>query len=100
MSAWIDGKWTAETSRCPICRHDEWILGDYVVTPPRFGGGRVQVSGALAPVVMLVCGNCAHTLFFNAAMIGVVAATGAEDENGVGGEGHRPSPVADDRQSP
>jgi predicted nucleic-acid-binding Zn-ribbon protein len=68
---WLNKRWVGSKS-CGICGHNRWTLGDHLVAPvtsPR-GGGMV-IGGVTYPQVMVICNNCGHTHFFNAALIGL-----------------------------
>ncbi len=66
---WIKNNW--HMGNCPVCKKQNWVLADHVVTPMLYTGvGLTQ--GAGYPQVMVICGVCGYTLYFNAATIGIV----------------------------
>jgi Zn ribbon nucleic-acid-binding protein len=61
---------------CPVCQTTEWRVLDYALVLNRYGE-YADVSGTPSyPVVAVGCVTCAHTMLFNAVMIGI---TGAYD---------------------
>ena len=58
---------------CPVCGQTNFQLQTTLGIVPLFGGG-ATVLGSGYPVVVMVCGNCAHMLFFNAIIAGLVPA--------------------------
>ena len=69
-------KWVLERSpklKCPCCGKSNFTVGEHLVSPPTVGRDGVQLGGVAYPNAMLICTNCAHTLFFNAVVIGLDA---------------------------
>lgn len=63
---------------CPICRMDEWEVGDHLVQPLAVGFyNRVLLEGVAYPQVMLISKPCGYTMFINAVMAGIVRPDGA-----------------------
>jgi len=65
------------THACPACALPELSLSDEIFSVPVHEGdpefsGPVLTDGARMPLVQVICGNCAHTMFFAAGMIGMV----------------------------
>ncbi len=64
--------------KCPICRSDEWTVGDHLVQPLAVGCyNQVLFKGAAYPQVMLISKQCGYTMFINAVMAGIVRPDGA-----------------------
>jgi hypothetical protein len=62
---------------CPVCKHREWGINDYLFEVRDFLGGGLTVDRAtVIPLVVLTCRTCSNTLFFNAVQLGVVASAG------------------------
>lgn len=57
---------------CPMCGKRNWGIGDHLVASVPYAGGALDMEGTLYPQAMLVCGNCAHTAYFNAVVVGLV----------------------------
>lgn len=57
---------------CPMCGKRNWAIGDHLVASVPYAGGELVMAGTLYPQAMLVCGNCGHTAYFNAVVIGLV----------------------------
>lgn len=73
ITEWLDGNANGPQP-CPVCGSQNWIIADDLVTPARISlEGAMQIGGTMYPQVMVVCGQCAYTRFFNAALMGVVA---------------------------
>ena len=56
---------------CAICHHNDWQLGGLVEMRP-YEGGTLVVGGAVYPLLQITCGNCAHTVLFNAVVAGLL----------------------------
>lgn len=57
---------------CPMCKSSKWGIADHLVAPPPFAGPGEVPADMAYPMAMLVCGNCAYTAFFNAAVVGLL----------------------------
>ena len=71
-AAWLETKWP-KPRICPICQTQKWTVG-YTASisewlPRDETEATVEVAYPLFPVV---CGNCGYTVFFNAALAGIV----------------------------
>lgn len=80
ITDWLNERWLG-LKQCPICRKNTWTIVDDLVSPNISRDGGLVIGGTSYPQVMVICGNCAHTLYFNAVMIGVV---GGADEKASG----------------
>lgn len=59
-------------SNCSVCGENDWLLGEL---------SEIVVQGlrrSIYPVLPIFCGNCAHTVFFNALMMGLVGGIGEQ----------------------
>jgi hypothetical protein len=56
---------------CPICAVNKWGIADHLVAPPPYAADGQPTGDVSYPQAMLVCGNCAYTAYFNAAVIGL-----------------------------
>ena len=72
VSDWLNPRWL--TKKCPVCSHNNWVIADHLVHGLTYSGGGVTIGGPLYPLVLLICQNCAHTLVFNAVVMGLVPA--------------------------
>jgi len=70
VQKWLKEKWKA-SSNCPISGDNNWIIGDYTVTPMNYGARQAMIGGQIAPQVMLICSSCGYTLYFNAMLMGL-----------------------------
>lgn len=71
LIAWVDSKWLGEKD-CPICARNQWTVPEELVELRPYHGGNLVVGGGVYPAAQLVCGNCGHTLFFNALVAGLI----------------------------
>lgn len=55
---------------CPVCRTDNWTVGDHVVQSARWAQN--MFAPPAYPFVMVACNSCHHTLLFNAVPMGIV----------------------------
>jgi hypothetical protein len=62
LAAWLDERW-AGPKACPVCRQNDWQIGDSLLELKRYG---TSTSEPVIPLVSLTCNHCAHTLLFNA----------------------------------
>jgi ribosomal protein S27AE len=56
---------------CPMCGVSKWGIADHLVAAPPYTGNGIAPDISY-PQAMLVCGNCAYTAFFNAAIVGLL----------------------------
>lgn len=80
---WFQQHWAGNTN-CTSCDRNQWIIGEHIVAPPLFAKG-VILGGTAYPQIMVVCGYCAHTVYYNAIIMGVMDSD-AEDGNENGGD--------------
>ena len=80
IADWLDEKWT-QPSKCSVCGHSDWTLGEHLVNLQIYYGGGLRIGGPTYPYVMVICKNCAQTLFFNAVMLGLIP-SGKEKDGG------------------
>jgi hypothetical protein len=72
-------EWIAAHSKlthlmCSVCATNGWTIAEHLVQPLTLGEGQsVQIGGLGYPQAMMTCNNCAHTVLFNAVLMGVVA---------------------------
>lgn len=63
---WIRKNWTKPTE-CPICGSDDWGISDQIIEMRSF-----SLSHPVYPLFFVYCKKCAHTIFFNAVIAGLV----------------------------
>ncbi len=68
LQKWLNAK--AAGLGCGMCAANDWAPGDIIVPTIRTGG--VTLGGPSIPVVMLICGNCAHIELFAAEEVGLL----------------------------
>ena len=63
-----------EPRNCTICRENDWIIVDKIYEIREFYGGSFVIggTGAILPIVAVICKICGHTIFFNAISLGLV----------------------------
>ena len=72
---------------CAVCqKNDSWGIGDYET---RLQAADSLLGGTGYPLVVFMCHNCAHTVLFNAIIMGVAESKGKDD-----GDGLIPCPMA------
>ena len=74
---WIEDKW--KHKECEVCKHNNWIIQDFLSVPPRFEGS-ISIGGNISPNVTLICKNCGNTKFFNAGIIGLLDSKKGEED--------------------
>ena len=90
---WLSEKVDPETGLvCSICNTREWTVADDLVIPPVYRGGGFVIGGVGYPQAMLICKNCAHTIYVNAVRIGLW-----EDEKGESDSPEDPIPQAEEK---
>ena len=75
---WLYSKWSRGAGRCPIDGKTNWVIGDYLVAPnyaTNLSG--VNLGSAPFPQVVVICGDCGHTLYFNAVVMGLIPSAGS-----------------------
>lgn len=71
------------SGQCIRCRTGTVTIAPDPVTPMVFErAGGITIGGRSYPQIMVVCGNCGHTSYFNLIALGAV--TGQSDEGGHG----------------
>ncbi|MEI7822179.1 MAG: hypothetical protein WCK55_14795 [Verrucomicrobiota bacterium] len=68
---WLDSK-TSKNLTCPVCHEKKFTIEENLVEIKPFHGGNIIAGGTIYPHIMVVCKNCAHSLFFNALLTGAV----------------------------
>jgi hypothetical protein len=68
---WLEEKTAGRQLRCPLCRESSWSLGRDIVAMPVVQDGGVQPS-RIAPMLLVVCTTCGHSLLFSAYYLGLV----------------------------
>lgn len=66
---------------CPMCTKRNWSVGDHLVAPVSYADGAPATGITTYPQVMLVCGNCAYTAFYNAVVVGLIRPEGGKSDN-------------------
>ena len=90
---WLSEKMDQTTGLvCSICNTRQWTVADDLVIPPIYRAGGVSIGGAGYPQAMLICNNCAHTVYVNAVRIGLW-----EDEKGESDTPEDPTPQAEEK---
>jgi hypothetical protein len=63
---------TVATVNCTWCGENQWGVEPNIVQLTQyFGPGVIGSGGPVYPLIMLVCGNCGHTMLFNALVMGI-----------------------------
>lgn len=70
VTAWLGEKFKPALL-CPVCRQNQWILGEYLTILPTAPKAQAILGGPSYPHIVLTCGNCANTLLLSAVKIGV-----------------------------
>lgn len=68
VADWVNEHWKDEKT-CTICKGTDWTIGPDIV----FVKSPTLES---YPLVLLVCNQCGHTIFFNALIMGLVESDG------------------------
>lgn len=72
---WLEGKWPRPRT-CPVCRQNpSWSI--YGPVSSLAVGQQISVD-TYAPLMLVTCSNCAHTLMFNAVQMGIM---GRDDDD-------------------
>ena len=63
--------------KCPVCGNTHWLINDTIFQCTEFTGATMAIGGgiSLVPLVMITCGQCQHTLQFNAMKLGLLSDT-------------------------
>lgn len=71
----ITNKAPGKSIVCPICGHNQWSVNNVVTEMREFQNGDLIVGGesSIMPFVSITCNHCAHTLFINALLAGIVS---------------------------
>jgi hypothetical protein len=72
IQKWWTERWKAPVF-CPVCKTTEWSIAPHVVSIPRHAVDAAMANTQSYPHIVVTCRNCAHSMFFNAAQMGVVA---------------------------
>lgn len=72
IEEWLAEKWKQDVV-CPVSKHNNWIVGDYLVRPLTETANGTKIGGPGFPFAVLICGGCGYTLFFNAVVMGLRA---------------------------
>jgi len=78
VEAYLRDNWN-QSPHCPISGHRNWIIGDHIVAPPIHSGAGLLLGGPAYPQVMVICGGCGYTMYFNAVKVGIVSASGEQE---------------------
>jgi ribosomal protein S27E len=68
--AWFAKHWQGAVS-CPICKSTAWTTASHVVQMPRLAMDAFTPATTTYPYLPVACNTCAHTIFFNAARMGI-----------------------------
>jgi hypothetical protein len=73
--AWLSAHWA--NRNCPIHGATTWNVDKWLGEVRTFGGGSLFVGKGqvIFPLLVVTCGICGYTIFFNAIMAGVVQAS-------------------------
>lgn len=66
---WLEKYWTGSARNCPICGSPRWEVGRFLAHIP---AGPGILSPQTYPLVSVASNPCGYTLFFNAAIVGIV----------------------------
>ena len=69
IQRWWDQHWK-EPVICPVCKTTDWSLSSHLV---RSATGANLSDTPTYPHIIISCKFCAHSIFFNAVQIGIVA---------------------------
>ena len=69
---WFRTHWT-QNYPCPVSGDNKWAIAEHLIMPiTSAGAGGLLLGGVGYPQIMIICGGCGFTLYFNAVMIGIV----------------------------
>lgn len=68
---WLEAR-ASSGLRCFVCGNQNWTIGDVAAMTSSIDvdSGRIHYMRGF-PLIALICGSCAHTVWFNANMIGI-----------------------------
>jgi hypothetical protein len=69
---WLESHWQVAKRPCSVCGQEQWGIGPNLAQIPTSALGPHNTPRT-SPCVLLVCGNCGNTLFFNAIVMGLLA---------------------------
>lgn len=69
---WLEEKWLKTHRKCEVCGHDQWALGDDLITPLAFSPNSIDIGNKNYPNVLLMCNNCGNSKFFNAVIMKIL----------------------------
>ncbi len=67
---WFKSKWT-KNQKCTICGSHDWIIEETFVTSIVVEGKNIKPNGNIYPQIMVICGNCGNSNYFNALIMGL-----------------------------
>jgi hypothetical protein len=70
IQRWWTQHWKAPVT-CPVCKTSEWTIAPHVVNIQRYALDTGAQGTVTYPHIVVTCKSCAHSMFFNAAQIGV-----------------------------
>jgi hypothetical protein len=76
----LEKKWPKEKQICEVCGGGNWSIQEHSVTPIILKNGGFQLGGNAYPQVMVVCGNCSNTKYFNTVIMDAIE----KEQNGGG----------------
>ena len=87
IKRWMGEKW--KDAKCSICKVNSWHIGAHMVAAPISpkSGGMI-IGEDVYPQIMMICTNCAHTVYFNAVILGVAEGGKEEDKDKLIGGGN------------
>ena len=62
---------TVKTVACSWCGQNKWGVEPTLVELRTFDPAAFVVGGPVYPLVTIICGNCGHTMLFNALKMGL-----------------------------
>ena len=78
IAAWLKARGVPRP--CSMCGANSWTLANHLVTPPIYrSGGSFMFGGPAYPQAMLMCTICAHTVYFNAVVMGILQSEPAKE---------------------
>ncbi len=69
---------------CSVCGQNNWEASPRLSTTMNLSGSAIAIGGPIQPLISLTCKNCAHTVFFNALISGVMDVEKKEADNASG----------------
>ncbi len=68
---WLKRKWPKDP-KCMMCGHTDWNIQKQLTIVSLFKSG-AMIAGPGFPALVVICSNCAHMIFVNAMIAGIVA---------------------------